>query len=270
MSDRFFVGHPIEAELTLTGPEAHHLIHVMRGRVGDRVVVFDGEGHEAVVEIAEMQKKAAVLRFVEWTNVSRELPMIVRIASPLPKGERERFLVEKLTELGVSTFTPLITHRTVVRPDDQAVKRLRRWAIEASKQCGRNHLMRIESPVRWETLLQSAWPSERRLFAHPFSHSQIATLPSPAHHGASEVFWKTLPLVVAARDILAAVGPEGGFTDEEFTQAIRAGWQQIDLGPRVLRVETAAIVLATMIGTLQQVRMCGLEGPGNKGDTPPS
>lgn len=255
MSDRFFIDRPIEEQITLTGPEAHHLIHVMRCRVGDRVVVFDGQGDEAVVEIAEIQKKAVGLRLVKRTEVSRELPIVMMIASPLPKGDRERFLLEKLTELGVTSFIPLVTQRTIVRPDDKVIERLRRWAIEASKQCGRNHLMAVQSPTTWADLLENASSCEQRLFAHPLSDSQLASSFCSTNTESDEISWKRLAAVVPSRKIIAAVGPEGGFTDEEVAQAIRAGWQQIDLGPRVLRVETAAIVLATVIGAVQQVRI---------------
>ncbi len=255
MSERFFVTQPITTgEVTLTGPEAHHLIHVMRGHVGQQVVLFDGLGHEAVAEITAIQKKAAVLRIVEPRSISRELPVAVTVASPLPKGDRERFLIEKLTELGVTAFVPLITRRTVVYPDENAVNRLRRIVIEASKQCGRNHLMEVTAPYPWEKLI--AEPRDRviTLFAHPFSGERDGPPRSAADDHTSGLPAGVAALLASER-VLLAVGPEGGLTPEEVGQAVATGWIQVDLGPRILRVETAAIVLATLVGTIRQVRV---------------
>lgn len=255
MSDRFFVAHPIETdEIILTGPEAHHLIHVMRACPGQQIVIFDGQGHEAVAEITGIQKKAVFLRIVTQTDVSRELPISVTVASPIPKGDREWFLIEKLTELGVTSFVPLITQRTVVRPDEKVVERLRRYTIEACKQCGRNHLMLIRSPASWLEFLENV-PSGRRVFAHPFLRSPVMSSDSAAIGDTNKVVQKGREPISLSQEVVAAIGPEGGFTEEEVTQAIQAGWEQIDLGPRILRTETAAIVLATLLGAIRQIRL---------------
>lgn len=267
MSDRFFIDQPIKVgEVALSGPEAHHLIHVMRASVGQRVVVFDGLGHEAIAEVSGIQKKSVTLRIEDWTSVSRELPTPIVVASPLPKGDRERFLIEKLTELGVTSFVPLITQRTVVRPDDKAIERLRRVVIEASKQCGRNHLMTVQTPERWADFLVSVQNSEGKLFAHPVPHSQIPAIPRGCPTRATVgIASNGLPFAFASQEVVIAAGPEGGFTDEEAIEAIRMGWVQVDLGPRVLRTETAAIVLATLVGLARQVRILGGDSPA----TPP-
>jgi len=263
MSDRFFVAHPIDTdEIMLTGPEAHHLIHVMRGNVGQRIVVFDGQGHEAVAEIIGIQKKAVSLRVVSQTTVSRELPIPLTIASPIPKGDREWFLIEKLTELGVSSFVPLITHRSVVRPDGKVIERLRRHTIEACKQCGRNHLMAIQSPVSWPNFLGTASTCDRRVFAHPFPVCPVATSAPNSPSSAADAIQRDRAAGAASSGVVAAVGPEGGFTEEEVNQAIQAGWEQIDLGPRILRTETAAIVLATLLGAARQVILSRLNKMG--------
>lgn len=253
MSDRFFVARPIETdEIMLTGAEAHHLIHVMRGNVGQRIVVFDGQGHEAVAEIIGIQKRAVSLRVVSQATVSRELPIPVTIASPIPKGDREWFLVEKLTELGVASFVPLITQRSVVRPDGKVIERLRRYTIGACKQCGRNHLMAIQSPVSWPDFLGTASTNDRRVFAHPLPCPVVSSAPNNPSN-AAEAIQRDWAAGSVPSGVIAAVGPEGGFTEEEVNQAIQAGWEEIDLGPRILRTETAAIVLATLLGAARQV-----------------
>lgn len=253
MSDRFFVARPIETdEIMLTGAEAHHLIHVMRGNVGQRIVVFDGQGHEAVAEIIGIQKRAVSLRVVSQATVSRELPIPLTIASPIPKGDREWFLVEKLTELGVASFVPLITQRSVVRPDGKVIERLRRYTIEACKQCGRNHLVAIQSPVSWPDFLAGTSTNDRRVFAHPLP-CPVVSSGSNSPGNTDKAIQRDWAAGSVSSGVIAAVGPEGGFTEEEVNQAIQAGWEQIDLGPRILRTETAAIVLATLLGAARQV-----------------
>jgi 16S rRNA (uracil1498-N3)-methyltransferase len=132
-----------------------------------------------------------------------------------------------LTELGVASFIPLHTRRSVVHPGEARLDKLQRHVIEASKQCGRNVLLRVESPTDWPVYCgRGDLPPARVL----------------AHSGGTGQFW------LGAQDVLLAVGPEGGWAEEEVSLARDAGWRLIDLGPRVLRVETAALVLAAWAG----------------------
>src|SRR5205823_11989284 len=153
---------------------------------------------------------------------ARELAFRLEIAAPLPKSDRGDFLIEKLTELGVTRFVPLQTARSVVHPRATKLDRLQRAVIEASKQCGRNVLMQVDLLTNWNDYLGRDDLPAQRVVAHP--------------GGA--------PWLRTAGDIALAVGPEGGFTDDEIAAAVAAGWRTMGLGPRTLRVETAAIVLA--------------------------
>jgi 16S rRNA (uracil1498-N3)-methyltransferase len=155
----------------------------------------------------------------------REVGFRLEVASPLPKGDRAQFLVEKLTELGVTSFVPLETQRSVIEPRETKQEKLRRHVIESSKQCGRNALMKVASPVEWDIYCRQANLPQLRVLGHP---------------RGSQKLWP------ASVDVALAVGPEGGFTDAEVEKGCEAGWQVVDLGPRILRVETAAIVLATL------------------------
>src|SRR6185295_11319983 len=175
MSERFFSPHPITAGcMMLDGPEAHHLLHVMRAAVGDEVTLFDGTGAEFKATVETLRRADAELRIVERREIDRELPFALAVGVALPKGDRQKWLVEKLTELGVTTLVPLITERCVAQPAAAAVERLRRSVIEAAKQCGRNRLMKIAEPQAWDAWL-TGWlgssdsePSVvRRIIAHP-------------------------------------------------------------------------------------------------------
>jgi len=230
MSRRYFVDAPISGDSAqLTGPEAHHLLHVMRAKPGDEVVLFDGSGDEFPARIERLGRSEVVLAVLERETVDRELPGQLTLAVALPKGDRQRWLVEKAVELGVSRLVPLETERSVAQPNAKALDRLRRAVIEASKQCGRNRLMEIVPAQPWSEFLATT-DSAQRLIAHPTGG--ISSVDVPFSH--------TEPIVVA-------VGPEGGFSDAEVTAAMNHSWQAIVLGQRILRIETAALALAAAI-----------------------
>ena len=112
MSDRFFSQRPITAErVMLDGPEAHHLLHVMRIEVGQRVTLFDGRGAEFDAEIVRSGRIEVEARILDRREVDRELPFELVIGVSLPKGDRQKWLVEKLTELGAAELVPLETER---------------------------------------------------------------------------------------------------------------------------------------------------------------
>jgi len=222
----------------LDGPEAHHLIHVLRAKVGARVTVFDGSGLQWTAEIAKLGRAEATLTLLDSQAVDRELPFELTLAVALPKGDRQKWLVEKATELGVTRLVPLWTVRAVAQPLEQALARLRRTVIEASKQCGRNRLMAIGEPVPWATFVEQSRSVARRLLAHP-----AAKCPGAAARGLREA----LAGRAADEPVWAAIGPEGGFAEPEVAAATAAGWLPVDLGPRVLRIETAAITVAAVV-----------------------
>jgi 16S rRNA (uracil1498-N3)-methyltransferase len=229
MSDRFYSAQPITAErVKLDGPEAHHLLHVMRAKVGQRVTLFDGGGAEFDAEIVKCNRADVEVRIDARRDVDRELPFELVVGVSLPKGDRQKWLVEKLTELGVSQLVPLETERGVAQPTESALERLSRSVIEAAKQCGRNRLMRVAKPQAWGEWV-GAEKATRQLISHPDGSSL-------ASHDLSQ----PLPTQFA-------IGPEGGFTDAEVAAAVAAGWQSVNLGRRILRVETAAVALAAVV-----------------------
>jgi len=229
MAERFFAPDSLgPGEYELVGTEAHHLATVRRLIPGDRITLFNGDGGEYAAEVVSATKKSVVLNILSVSSANRELPFPLVVASALPKGDRADYLIEKLTELGVTRFIPLVTARSVVLPKVSVVEKFRRAVIEASKQCGRNRLMAVDPPVEWSVFLKrTEWPEPRFLLHTTADHSRLTSKP-----GAGAV---------------VAIGPEGGFTVEEVSAASRAGWMVASLGPRVLRVETAAVAAAALI-----------------------
>jgi 16S rRNA (uracil1498-N3)-methyltransferase len=228
MSERFYTNWPLgKGPVTLDGPEARHLSQVCRLRPGDAVCLFNGDGYEYPARIVAVERRLVELEVLERAGPARELPYRVDIAAPLPRGDRAQFLVEKLTELGVARYVPLETQRSVVHPREGKLDKLQRYAIEASKQSGRNVLMEIHPPVPWQTYCRGAQLPAHRFLGHPGGALETSALEP-------------------GRDTAWAVGPEGGFTDEEVGIALEAGWQTVNLGARILRVETAAIAGAVL------------------------
>src|SRR5262245_4508276 len=150
MADRFFLDQPLApGPVQLRGPEAHHLATVCRLRPGDRVVLFNGDGREYPAAVRDVSRRDVSLDVLAVESPARELPLALTVAAALPRGDRASFLVEKLTELGVTAFVPLSTARSVVQPREAKLEKLQRQVIEASKQCGRNVLMRVEALTAW-------------------------------------------------------------------------------------------------------------------------
>ena len=221
MADRFYTPDPLTpGEFTLTGQDAHHLAAVRRFAPGDAVVLFNGDGCEYPAEVVAVGKREVTLHVSKRDEVSREVPFPVLVASALPKGDRADYLIEKLVEVGATRFVPLVTERSVVVPKDSTVEKLRRGVIEASKQCGRNVLLAVEPVCRFAELVRRTdLPAARWVL-----HTGGGGKPEAGPDG-----------------VVLAVGPEGGFTPAEVAEAAANGWRAATLGPRVLRVETAAV-----------------------------
>jgi 16S rRNA (uracil1498-N3)-methyltransferase len=231
MSERFYVNLPLApGPFTLDGPEARHLAAVCRLRPGDAVCLFNGDGRQYPARVTQVARREVTLEIVAVEAPERELPLPLEVAAPLPKGDRAQFLIEKLTELGVTTFVPLECRYSNTHPRDSKRDKLERWVIEASKQCGRNVLMRIGDLIEWEAYVGQGNREDLRVLAHPHQGEDLAAI------------------VAGSVPRRIAVGPEGGFTDEEVALAIEHGWHTVSLGSRILRVETAAIVLAAALG----------------------
>jgi len=234
MSERFFLASaPVGNRAVLTGDEARHLSRVLRGQPGDEVVVFAGTGvawPARIVRVArdEVELELADPRTDPNTDPARPGPRLT-LAVALPKGERQKWLVEKLTELGVDRLVPLVTTRGVAEATEAARGRLERGVIEACKQCGRNTLLEIAAPQTIATLLADV-AAGLAIVADPHAPSLDATA-----------------VRAAGRDIVGLVGPEGGFTGAEIAAAERAGAIRAGLGPHILRIETAAIALAARL-----------------------
>jgi 16S rRNA (uracil1498-N3)-methyltransferase len=227
MSERFFTAEPPrDGHAVIAGDEARHLAKVLRAKEGDAVVLFDGRGREWPARVARIGRDSVDLDTGAPVVDTAPSGILLTLAVALPKGERQKWMVEKLTELGVARLVPLETTRGVAEATDGARARLERAVIEACKQCGRNTLMEIAAGQSLAQLLSDRTAGAPVVIADPGGGPLAAAVPA------------------AATEAIALVGPEGGFTEAELAAADRAGAVRVSLGPHILRVETAAIALA--------------------------
>ncbi len=236
MTDRFFSAGDWKDDVILTGTEAHHLARVLRKQAGDEVELFDGQGTTALAVVERISKRDVSLKLMTQPETrARRRPLITLAVAP-PKGDRFRWLVEKATEIGVHQIIPIQTERSVVDPGDKKLEKLRLTMIGACKQSGRNHFMVIQPSQTLETLRES---EARRGITF---YGDV-----PAPHIVSP-FQK---IGDSSSEILVVVGPEGGLSQAEIEMLGSWGARPICVAPHTLRIETAAIALASVLVAAQ-------------------
>ena len=235
MTTRRFHASPSQFYVTtiiLDEDETRHLRDVLRLKVGDKVNVFDGEGREFECRIETIEKRRSTVSIRnEVTPASPESPLDLTIAAVLLKGDKLDLVVQKAVELGVNRFIPMTSVRCDLKAADPS-KRTARWkriAMEATKQCGRARLMQIDEVVDFRELIDRT-NSEDLTRIH-----------------FSERDGESFDAVEGAKKILAFIGPEGGWDDAEIEKAIAAGITSITFGGRILKADTAAISIASIL-----------------------
>ncbi|MDA8041780.1 MAG: 16S rRNA (uracil(1498)-N(3))-methyltransferase, partial [Pirellulales bacterium] len=187
---------PTDDTARLDGDEARHLARVMRAKTGDTVELFDGQGTSWTATVQAIQRNHVLLRLDQKQSETISNKPTITLAVALPKGDRQKWLIEKITELGTDSLVPLTTTRSVAEPTAAAISRLQRGVIESCKQSGRNRLLEITQPQSLHNLLTTSSAS-LRILACPDGTPMQSILLKPIDN------------------ILIAIGPEGGFTDEE-------------------------------------------------------
>jgi 16S rRNA (uracil1498-N3)-methyltransferase len=238
---RFFVEgtREVGGVVEIEGDDAHKIVRVLRLREDDRIEIVDSASTAFTAAIAETGRvvRARLLEIVGRSSDS-EATRFLEVAQAVPKGDRMDFVVEKGTELGASAFIPFYCERSVRRQvGGERLGRWRRVARAAAMQCGRRDIPEVRDPLRFEALLASFRDYDAVLFAWELAP------PAPL----SERLRTVLP---ASGRVLLVVGPEGGFTHGEAEAARQNGATLFSLGPRILRTDTAALVLLAVIGAL--------------------
>lgn len=242
---------PLQGEVALDEHEARHASNVLRLARGAEVVLFDGQGGEAQGIVAALDKRRVTVSILNRTDCDRELARPLELLVALPKGDRQKTLVDGLVQLGVTRLTPLVCQRGVAQPTANALERLQRSVVESSKQCGRNQLLVISSPQTIQQAVSQA-VSQPSSGADAANHPAQSELRFIAHPYGTRQSLRDLASCQVGQATRAqiAVGPEGGFSEAELEQWSQAGWPSIDLGPRILRIEMAALQLAAWWASL--------------------
>jgi 16S rRNA (uracil1498-N3)-methyltransferase len=253
MPDRFFSETPIQpaqTQVTLRGDESQHLAVVLRAKAGTEIMVFDGSGAEWPGRVTAVSKSAVEVE-LGAPRAAESATSTLTLAVALPKGDRQKWLVEKCVELGVARLVPLLTARGVAQPVENALARLKRAVIEASKQSGQLRLMEIAAPREWSEYVRNSLtqPSQLRCVAQPHRAPETREVLADIPLAAQTNLWRTpRDWLQPATHRIAAIGPEGGFTAAELRVAVDSGWHLLDLGSGILRVETAALKIAAWQG----------------------
>ncbi len=204
----------------------------MRRRTGDGVVIVDSAAQEfrATLTVAQGSVEARLDELVRAHN--RENARAITLAQVIPKGQKLDYVVEKATELGLYALIPVQSSRSVGEASANKLTRWRNLARSAAQQSGRSRVPHVEGPIDFPALVARIRDFDAAIFAW-----ELAEHPLRA----------TLASIGNARSVLVIVGPEGGFSHEEADAAIAAGAHAVSLGSRILRTETAPLVILTAI-----------------------
>jgi len=222
--------------VTITGDDLRHIRTVLRKQPGDLLILLDGQGREYTVRITAIEKTEIDAEILE--RRTRGLPVMrVTLGQGLPKSDKMDLIVQKATELGVSTIVPLTTERTIVKVKDEE-KRRERWqkiAREAAMQCDRPDIPHVSAMSRFSAFIRTASPDPRALLLLPWEEG-------------TEPVKEVLRGHPDAKHVFVLIGPEGGFSSAEAEAAKDRGFHLVSLGPNILRTETAAVAVLSIIG----------------------
>jgi 16S rRNA (uracil1498-N3)-methyltransferase len=258
MADRFFSDIALQPDqvVALDPQQSHHLLHVLRAGVGDQIHLFDGGPDEFLGKISGKDRRTVRVEVIQRIARPASNTGQLLVAAPVPKGDRFRFLIEKLTELGVAAYLPLLTKRSANPFTPSLQQKAEQWVIEACKQCGRNSLLRSWAPIHLERFLEATQRIPSRSLA--CTPADFAVVSSGEESPGVNQFNQEVPAVDwSPAEFMGAllVGPEGGFTVDELALVHRYGWQPLTLGHHVLRIETAAVVgAAVMLNSYAEAR----------------
>ena len=285
---RFFYNQPnllqVGSTVPLTEDIFHHWCKVLRASIGEQSLFFDGQGGEYTVTLTDVTKKQALVTINDFNPINRDLPFTVNIALVMSRGERMDYAIQKATELGVSSIQLLTSQHGEVRlKADQADKKLAHWqqvAVSACEQCGLNIVPTLLSPKAFSDWIDepAGVPTSanvtKLILAVPPDDSGVATScnqiegsdieHSDIEHNDIEPiapytpYPNPLPHITnqfrqcSLAQFWLLIGAEGGFSEQEITQAIERGFMPWQIGERVLRTETAPVVALSSLLTLHQ------------------
>jgi len=241
---RFFVENIDGDIIEISGSEAHHLKNVLRKKKGDAVFLFDGKGNEYKAEIERIAELNIKLKIVTKTKKDTEPEIKINLFQSIPKLKKFDFIIEKSTELGVSKIIPVISERVIPKLSLRATDKQSRWkkiSLSAAKQCGRTVIPEICSIVNFTDAVKSIGDNTNKSISLiPWECEQKTTMKQLLSDAKASAAHSPLAINVF-------IGPEGGFSNSEIELAKKYGVIPVTLGKRILRSETAPIVVISNI-----------------------
>jgi 16S rRNA (uracil1498-N3)-methyltransferase len=226
-----------DTTVTLSGEEARHAAAVRRIRPGEEISLTNGQGLMVSGKVISVNNKPSSLEISIQQSSEIPRPRLIHLVSAMPKGDRQRVLLEMAVQVGVSEFTPLICERSVGKENEKATERWRRICLEAMKQSRRAWLPRVNPSADLNVFLDSL-PADSVLVCASAAGDSVLGMRQ----------------IEVDREIAIVVGPEGGFTGDELALLRQKGALEFNLGEGVLRTETAAVVAAALTRLLAEAK----------------
>jgi 16S rRNA (uracil1498-N3)-methyltransferase len=236
---RFFVEPEAicEGHATVAGGDAYHIARSLRMAVGDEITLADGSGKEYLCRLTKIRDEECTAEVISEQISHSESPAEITLYMAYPKSDKLELIIQKSVELGAARIVPFESSRCIKRPKAEKIEkqtaRLQRIAEEAAKQCGRARLPIVREPISFKKMLEEAATAELSLFCY--------------EGGGTRSLKEVLSSDTAPSSISVIIGSEGGFSPEEAEAAVAAKLTPVNLGPRILRCETAPMYALSAI-----------------------
>ena len=206
----------------------------MRVKVDDFLILFNGDGFEYRGRVSDINKKTINVEILSKEKNINESPININLFQSISSNEKMDMVIQKATELGVSSIQPIFTSRSTIKLSlDRTKKRLMHWrqvSISACEQSGRSKIPTIKSPIGFDQISEGIKSNSLNLLLHPDNLEESSNLPNE-YSGDINIF----------------IGPEGGFSQDEVLLLKKQNCINIQLGPRILRTETAPLAIIAIL-----------------------
>ena len=233
---RFYHSNPLDLNQIIILDEfsSHHALRVMRVKVDDFLILFNGDGFEYRGRISDINKKTINVEILSKEKNNSESPININLFQSISSNEKMDMVIQKATELGVSSIQPIFTSRSTIKLSlDRTKKRVIHWkqvSISACEQSGRSKIPTIKSPIEFDQISKGIKTNSLNLLLHPDNLEESSNLPNQ-YSGDINIF----------------IGPEGGFSQDEVLLLKKQNCINIQLGPRILRTETAPLAIIAIL-----------------------
>ncbi len=219
----------------IEGTDANHIASVLRSKIGEEIVICDGEGTDYYCTLSEVDKKRVVAKIDSQSAVSSEPKVEITLYQGLPKSDKMELIIQKCVEIGLVRIVPVKTEFAVAKLDGKEDKKRERWqkiAESAAKQCGRGKIPLVDSAMTFAQAVEDSRSMDGRII--PYENE-------------TEFGIKQFAKDFNGKSIAVFIGPEGGFSPKEIELAKKDGITSVTLGKRILRTETAGLVTGAIL-----------------------